>query len=85
MKLYPLMKNYEKYGLSAELNDPSGMPDIQQVGIMVGIRNKQTGAWETNHTGDASVVETTYGWEPVDHPTKQGIDLAEQRLSAYHE
>ena len=34
---------------------------------------------------DASVVETTYGWEPVDHPTKQGIDLAEQRLSAYHE
>lgn len=35
MKLYPLMKNYEKYGLSAELNDPSGMPDIQQVGIMV--------------------------------------------------
>lgn len=34
---------------------------------------------------DASVVETTYGWEPVDHPTKQDIDLAEQRLSAYHE
>lgn len=53
MKLYPLMKNYEKYGLSAELNDPSDMPDIQQVGIMVGIRDKETGAWETNHIGDA--------------------------------
>lgn len=34
---------------------------------------------------DASVVETTYGWEPVDHPTRQDIDLAKQRLSAYHE
>ena len=34
---------------------------------------------------DASVVETTYGWEPVDHPTRQDIDLAEQRLSAYQE
>lgn len=34
---------------------------------------------------DASVMETTYGWEPVDHPTKQDIDLAKQRLSAYHE
>lgn len=53
MKLYPLMKNYEKYGLSAELNDPSGMPDIQQVGIMVGIRDEKTGVWETNHIGDA--------------------------------
>lgn len=53
MKLYPLMKNYEKYGLSAELNDPSAMPDIQQVGIMVGIRNTETGAWKTNHIGDA--------------------------------
>lgn len=53
MKLYPLMKNYEKYGLSKELNDPSGMPDIQQVGILVGIRDKETGAWETNHIGDA--------------------------------
>lgn len=51
MKLYPLMKNHAKYGLSKELNDPSGMPDIQQVGIMVGIRDKQTGAWETNHIG----------------------------------
>lgn len=53
MKLYPLMKNYEKYGLSTELNDPSGIPDIQQVDILVGIRNKETGTWETNHIGDA--------------------------------
>lgn len=53
MKLYPLMKNYEKYGLSTELNDPSDMPDIQQVGIMVGIRDEETGDWETNHIGDA--------------------------------
>lgn len=53
MKLYPLMKNYEKYGLSKELNDPSDMPDIQQVGIMVGIRDKETDAWETNHISDA--------------------------------
>lgn len=52
MKLYPLMKNYEKYGLSAELNDPSGMTDIQQVGVMVGIRDDKTGTWETNHIGD---------------------------------
>lgn len=34
---------------------------------------------------DASVVETTYGWEPVEHPTRQDIDLAKQRLSTYHE
>lgn len=27
--------------------------DIQQVGIMVGIRNKETGAWKTNRIGDA--------------------------------
>lgn len=39
MKLYPLMKNYENYGLSAELNDPSGMPDIQQVGILMEVRD----------------------------------------------
>lgn len=53
MKLYPLMKNHEKYGLSAELNDPSSMPDIQQVGILAGIRDKKTGVWETNNIGDA--------------------------------
>lgn len=34
---------------------------------------------------DARVVETTYGWEPIGHPTRQDVDLAEQRLSAYHE
>lgn len=34
---------------------------------------------------DGHVVETTYGWEPVDHPTKQDIDLAKKRLATYHE